>query len=187
MAPSACSMILSDIHNEWDDMGDYKELLVLMRKDFQQDGSLHCRFPLVRSDSETAISKGRRRKPDDTVEIPHLIQIPECTDLKNERSCLQLTFDGNVISVGAGERRAAYPDFGKALRRSRKKSQQQQQQQQDALQLTFDGNVITVKEGQAFPDFAAALKKHQRNRKNKKSLVGYSSFQGIIQSVLHVQ
>jgi hypothetical protein len=170
----------SDIHNEWEDMGDYKELLVLMRKDLQRDGSLRCRFPLVRSDSDTAISRGRRRKPDDCVEIPHLVQVPEpeCTNLKNEKSCLQLTFDGNVISAGAGDHHA-YPDFSKALRRNRKKSQK------EAVQLTFDGSVITVKEGQAFPDFAAALQKHERNCKTKKAR--HSFIQEMIQSVLHVQ
>jgi hypothetical protein len=170
----------SDIHNEWEDMGDYKELLVLMTKDLQRDGSLRCRFPLVRTDSETAISKGRRRKPDDCAEIPHVIQVRERTKLKrNEKSCLQLTFDGHVISVGAGEHRA-YPDFCQAIKRSRKKSQK------DATQLAFDGSVITVKEGQAFPDLAASLKKHQRNCKIKKAR-GHSSFQEIIQSVLHIQ
>lgn len=93
-----------------------------LRNDLQRDCLLCCRFPLVRMDFKTAISKGRRRKPDDCVEIPHLVQVPECTNLKNEKSRLQLTFDGHVISVGAGERRA-YPDFCQAIRRSHKKTQ----------------------------------------------------------------
>jgi hypothetical protein len=133
MAPSASTMSPSAVHNELDDMGDYKKLIILMRRDLQRDGSLRCRFPLVRSDSDTAVSKGRRRKPDDSAEIPRLVQVPECTNFeKHQNSCLQLTFDGNVISVGAGEHsNSAYPDFAKALRRNRKKSQK------DALQTSL--------------------------------------------------
>lgn len=186
MAPLASTIGLS-ARDEWDEIreqlvivSDGKGLITLMKRDLLvrpdlPDLSLHTPFPLMRSDSESAVSKGRVRKPDDCEEIPSSIEV-RCEGIRGEDACLQLTFDGNVVAVGEGQ---IFPDFAKALKKHRKKLRR------DALQLTFDGNVISVGEGQAFPDFAAALK--QRRRKHRKKPREQSPFRGLFGSVMHAQ
>lgn len=138
--------------------------------------SFHTPFPILESDSDSSISKGRRQKTDVFKEIPSNIEVQR-EGIRGEGACLQLTFDGNVLVVGEGQ---AFPDFAKTLKKHRKKMRR------DALKLTFDGNnVMSVREGQAFSDFASTLK--QKLWKDGKTPRGHSPRCGLFGSVMHAQ
>ena len=136
---------------------------------------IYTPFPILRSDIDLAISKGRRQKPDDVKEIPSSIKVPR-ESIREEDACLQLTFDGNVIAVREGQ---AFPDFAKALKKHHKKIRR------DVLTLNFDANVISDGEGQDFFDFASVIKrKHQKDGKKPHS---HSSLGRLIGSIIHAQ
>jgi hypothetical protein len=136
---------------------DGKGLMTLMKRDLlvrpdTPDLSFHTPFPILESDSDSSISKGRRQKTDVFKEIPSNIEVQR-EGIHGEDACLQLTFDGKVIAVGEGQ---AFPDFCKTLKKHRRKMRR------DALKLTFDGsNVMSVREGQAFSD--CLLRRLNRN------------------------